>query len=173
MRQQIVGIPIMALVCPTVSPVDTASEIAAVLERDIDSDALNVQWLSEVIYKRDGVERSSLSITNLFEEGWQEIIGVSMDDATDADVPLLYAAYVWLFKVANRWEEWIGDGTLTVAEADDACWQRGLMRDTLIDLADQFGFPRPQCHWFDGIARRAIEWIVDDARFNLLVSLAA
>lgn len=153
---------------PVAAPLATVADI---LGRDVDSDALNIEWVSESVSAR----YSSLVQTNLFEEGWQDILGVDDDDEIPANRDLYFAAYVWLVDVANRWEKWIGDGSMDHErpyDLDWIGWHRDLIKDTFQYFSTEWDFPRAIGDRCDGIAHRAIEWTVDDPEFQAVSALA-
>ena len=149
---------IKTVVVPVVSPADQIQAIATILNRTIDGDAINMDW------QRNG------STIYLFEEGWTDELKLDEDTEVPENRAVYFAAFAWLVKVANRWEEMVGDGEIEM-DSYDVAWNRDLIKDTFQYFGGAWNFPRAQSDRVDGFESRYIEWTVDDAEFQAIAGL--
>ena len=110
------------------------------------------------------------STVYLFEEGWQDELKLGEDGETPENRSVYFAAYAWLFKVANRWEEMIGDGDIEMDE-DDIDFHRDLIKGTFQYFSGDWGFASAYPARVDGDESRYIEWSVDDSEFQAIAGL--
>ena len=151
-----ISAPVLSFEVSDVPAVSRLATVAAVLGNSVAGAAISMGWEASIVSSR-GETRTWV---DLFEEGWQDILGVDDDDEIPANRALYFAAYVWLVKVANRFEELVAHGDMDYErgyyDIEWINWHRDLIKSTLQYFDGEWDFPHATSERYSGLAHGAI-----------------